>query len=175
VRAAADVGIRIVPVPGPSAILAALTASGLPTDSFFFGGFVSQKQGARRKMLESLATLDCTLVFYEAPHRILETLQDMADIYGDREIVLTRELTKLHEEFLRGTALALFRILQERESVKGEITLIIGKPVARTDERPLREAFDAYLAQGFSRMDAIKAIAKDRGVSKREIYAALEC
>lgn len=175
VRAAADAGIRIVPVPGPSAILAALTASGLPTDSFFFGGFVSQKQGARRKMLESLAALDCTLVFYEAPHRILETLQDIAEIYGDREIVLTRELTKLHEEFLRGTALALFRNLQERESVKGEITLIVGKPVAKADQRPLREAFDAYLAQGFSRMDAIKAVAKDRGVSKREIYAALEC
>jgi 16S rRNA (cytidine1402-2'-O)-methyltransferase len=175
VSAAADAGIRIVPVPGPSAILAALTASGLPTDSFFFGGFVSQKQGARRKMLESLATLDCTLVFYEAPHRILETLQDIAEIYGDREIVLTRELTKLHEEFLRGTALALFRNLQERESVKGEITLIIGKPVARTDDRPLREAFEAYVARGFSRMDAIKAVAKDRGVSKREIYAALEC
>ena len=112
----------------------------------YFGGFVSQKQAARRKMLESLAMLDCTLVFYEAPHRILETLQDIAEIYGDREIVLTRELTKLHEEFLRGTALALFRNLQDRESVKGEITLIIGKPVAKPDDRPLREAFDAYLA-----------------------------
>ena len=174
VTAAVEAGIRVVPVPGPSAILAALTASGLPTDAFYFGGFVSQKQGARRKMLESLAHLDCVLVFYEAPHRILETLKDIAEIYGDREIVLTRELTKLHEEFLRGTALALFRNLQDRESVKGEITLIIGKPVARIDDRPVREAFDAYMAQGISRMDAIKAVAKDRGVSKREIYSALE-
>jgi 16S rRNA (cytidine1402-2'-O)-methyltransferase len=175
VTAAVEAGVRVIPIPGPSAIMAALTASGLPTDAFYFGGFVSQKQGARRKMLESIAHLDCTLVFYEAPHRILETLQDIAEIYGDREIVLTRELTKLHEEFLRGTALALFRNLQDRESVKGEITLIIGKPVAKSDDRPIREAFDDYLAKGLSRMDAIKAVAKDRGVSKREIYAALEC
>lgn len=175
VAAAVEAGVRVIPIPGPSAIMAALTASGLPTDAFYFGGFVSQKQGARRKMLESLAHLDCTLVFYEAPHRILETLQDIGEIYGDREIVLTRELTKLHEEFLRGTALALFRNLQDRESIKGEITLIIGKPVAKSDDRPIREAFEDYLAKGLSRMDAIKAVAKDRGVSKREIYAALEC
>ena len=175
VKAAVEAGIRVIPIPGPSAILAALTASGLPTDSFYFGGFVSQKQGARRKSFETLADLDCTLVFYEAPHRILETLQDIADIYGDREIVLTRELTKLHEEFLRGTALALLRNLQQRESIKGEITIVIGKPVARpVDDRPVREAFDAYIAKGLSRMDAIKAVAKDRGVPKREIYTALE-
>jgi 16S rRNA (cytidine1402-2'-O)-methyltransferase len=125
--------------------------------------------------LEALAHLDCALVFYEAPHRILDTLQDIADIYGDREIVLTRELTKLHEEFLRGTALALFRNLKDRESVKGEITLVIGKPTAKpVDERPVSEAFDGYITQGLSRMDAIKAVAKDRGVSKRVIYSQLE-
>lgn len=175
VAAAIRAGIRVIPIPGPSAILTALTASGLPTDSFYFGGFVSQKQGARRKMLESLAHFDCTLIFYEAPHRILETLQDIADVYGERQIVLTRELTKIHEEFLRGTALALIRNLRERGTVKGEITLVIGKPLPPpADDRPVREAFEAYLTQGLSRMDAIKAVAKDRGVSKREIYAALE-
>jgi 16S rRNA (cytidine1402-2'-O)-methyltransferase len=174
VRAAVEAGIRVVPIPGPSAILTALTASGLPTDSFYFGGFVLSKAGARRKLFEAMADLDCSLVFYEAPHRILETLQDIADIYGDREIVLTRELTKIHEEFLRGTATDLFRILSERESVKGEITIVIGKPVPRVDDRPVREVFEAYLAQGLSRMDAIKATARDRGVPKREIYAELE-
>jgi len=175
VRAAVESGIRVIPIPGPSAILAALTASGLPTDAFYFGGFVSQKSGARRKLLESLAELDCPLVFYEAPHRILETLQDIAAVYADREIVLTRELTKVHEEFLRGTALALFRNLQARDSIKGEITLVIGKPVARPpDDRPVREVFEEYVSQGLSRMDAIKAVARDRGVAKREIYSALE-
>ena len=175
VRAAVESGVRVIPIPGPSAILAALTASGLPTDAFYFGGFVSQKSGARRKLLESLAELDCPLVFYEAPHRILETLQDIAAVYADREIVLTRELTKVHEEFLRGTALALFRNLQARDSIKGEITVVIGKPVARPpDDRPVREVFEEYVSQGLSRMDAIKAVARDRGVAKREIYSALE-
>lgn len=175
VIAAVAAGVRIVPIPGPSAILTALTASGMPTDSFYFGGFVSQKRGARRKQFQALAHLDCTLVFYEAPHRILETLQDLAEIYGEREIVLTRELTKLHEEFLRGTALALFRSMDTRSGgPKGEITLVIGKPVPVPDDRPVQEVFEAYLAQGLSRMDAIKAIARERGVSKREIYSALE-
>ena len=175
VTAAVEAGIRVIPIPGPSAILAALTASGLTADSFYFGGFVSQKQSARRKLFEALADLDCSLVFYEAPHRILETLRDIAEIYGEREIVLTRELTKIHEEFLRGTALALFRNLSERESIKGEMTIVIGKPLPPApDDRPVREVFEGFLSQGLSRMDAIKATARQRGVSKREIYAALE-
>jgi 16S rRNA (cytidine1402-2'-O)-methyltransferase len=174
VTAAVAAGVRVVPIPGPSAILAALTASGLPTDSFYFGGFLPQKQGARRKTLESLARLDCTLVFYEAPHRISETLQDIGEVYGNREVVLTRELTKLHEEFLRGTGLALNRILEQRGTPKGEMTLVIGKPVgAAPDDRPVEEAVDAYVAEGLSRMDAIKAVARDRGVSKREIYSKM--
>jgi 16S rRNA (cytidine1402-2'-O)-methyltransferase len=175
VTAAVAAGISVVPVPGASAILTALTASGLPTDSFFFGGFVPQKQGARRKLLESLSRLESTLVFYEAPHRILETLQDIANVYGDREVVLTRELTKLHEEFLRGTGLALFRILEKRGTPKGEMTLVIGKPLPpATDDRPVEEAVEAHISQGLSRMDAIKAVARERGVSKREIYGKME-
>jgi 16S rRNA (cytidine1402-2'-O)-methyltransferase len=175
VNAAVAAGVPVVPIPGPSAILTALTASGLPTDSFYFGGFVPQKQGARRKMLETLGHLDCTLVFYEAPHRILETLKDIADVYGDREVVLTRELTKLHEEFLRGTGLALFRILEQRGTPKGEMTLVLGKPLPPSaDDRPVEVAVAAYVTQGLSRMDAIKAVARDRGVSKREIYGKME-
>jgi 16S rRNA (cytidine1402-2'-O)-methyltransferase len=175
VTAAVAAGVPVVPIPGPSAILTALTASGLPTDSFYFGGFVPQKQGARRKILETLGRLDCTLVFYEAPHRILETLQDIAHVYGDREVVLTRELTKLHEEFIRGTGLALFRIMQERGVPKGEMTLVIGKPLApAVDDRPVEAAVEEYMAQGLSRMDAIKAVARDRGIPKREIYGKME-
>jgi 16S rRNA (cytidine1402-2'-O)-methyltransferase len=176
VTAAVGAGVRVIPIPGPSAILTALTASGLPTDSFYFGGFVPQKQGARRKMFESLSRLDCTLVFYEAPHRILETLQDIADVYGDREVVLTRELTKLHEEFLRGTGSALLSILEKRGSApKGEMTLVIGKPLPpAADNRPVEEAVQSYITEGLSRMDAIKAVARDRGVSKREIYGMME-
>ncbi|HYI92647.1 MAG TPA: 16S rRNA (cytidine(1402)-2'-O)-methyltransferase [Bryobacteraceae bacterium] len=175
VTAAVEAGIRVIPIPGPSAILAALTASGLTVDSFYFGGFVSQKQSARCKLFEALADLDCSLVFYEAPHRILETLRDISEIYGNRQIVLTRELTKIHEEFLRGTALALLRNLSERESIKGEMTIVIGKPLPPApDDRPVREVFEGFLSQGLSRMDAIKATARHRGVSKREIYAALE-
>ena len=170
VNAAVDAGIRVIPIPGPSAILTALTASGLPTDSFYFGGFVSQKQSARRKTFETLSELDCTLVFYEAPHRVVETLQDIAEIYGEREIVVTRELTKLHEEFLRGTAMEILKSI----TPKGEMTIVIGKPVKVADDRPVREVFDNFIIQGMSRMDAIKAVAKARGVSKREIYAALE-
>jgi 16S rRNA (cytidine1402-2'-O)-methyltransferase len=175
VTSAVSAGVRVIPIPGPSAIATALTASGLPTDAFYFGGFVPQKRVARRKLLESLAVLDCALVFYEAPHRILETLEDMSHVYGAREVVLARELTKLHEEFLRGTALALFRTLADRGTPKGEMTLVIGKPLPKAaDERPVPEAVGAYVAQGLSRMDAIKAVARDRGVSKRDIYGKME-
>jgi 16S rRNA (cytidine1402-2'-O)-methyltransferase len=175
VTSAVSAGVRVIPIPGPSAIATALTASGLPTDAFYFGGFVPQKRAARRKLLESLADLDCALVFYEAPHRILETLEDMDHVYGAREVVLARELTKLHEEFIRGTALALFRTLEERGTPKGEMTLVIGKPLPKpVDEGPVPEAVEAYVVQGLSRMDAIKAVARDRGVSKREIYGKME-
>jgi 16S rRNA (cytidine1402-2'-O)-methyltransferase len=174
VKAAVAAGVPVVPVPGPSAILTALTASGLPTDAFYFGGFLPQKQGARRKTLESLARLDCVLVFYEAPHRILDALQDIGEVYGNREVVVTRELTKIHEEFLRGTGLALNRNLMQRGTPKGEITVVIGKPLGPPpDDRPVEEAVDAYVAEGLSRMDAIKAVARERGVSKREIYGKI--
>ena len=175
VTSAVSAGVRVIPIPGPSAIATALTASGLPTDAFYFGGFVPQKRVARHKMLESLSDLDCALVFYEAPHRILETLEDIDHVYGAREVVLARELTKLHEEFLRGTALALFRTLEDRGTPKGEMTIVIGKPLAKpADERPVSDAVQAYVVQGLSRMDAIKAVARDRGVSKREIYGKME-
>ncbi len=173
VHEAASEGIEVVPVPGASAILTALTASGLPTDSFFFGGFLPPKSTQRRKRLTELRGLDAVLVFYEAPHRILESLGDVGEVLGPRNCVISRELTKMHEEFVRGTPEELLAVLSAREAVKGEITLVIGKPVLQaTDDRPIPEAVDALIADGSPQMEAIKAVAHNRGLSKREVYAA---
>jgi 16S rRNA (cytidine1402-2'-O)-methyltransferase len=168
-------GIDVVPIPGASAILAALIASGLPTDEFHFGGFLPAKSSQRRKALEAVRDLDCSLVFYETPHRILESLEDIAATLGDRPIVVTRELTKLHEEFLRGTAQEVLEKLRGRPSVKGEITLVIGKPVAvDVSGTPIPEAVNALIRDGVPRMEAMKRVARERGISKRDVYAALE-
>lgn len=173
---AAAEGIRVIPLPGPSALLAALTASGLPTDAFYFGGFLPPKQMARRRILERASLLSCTVVFYEAPHRIAETLEDVGAIMPGRPLVVCRELTKIHEEFLRGDAATLLRELSARTGVKGEITLVIGKAVNAvvTSEKTLPEAYGELLASGVPRMDAMKTLARERGLSKREVYAALE-
>jgi 16S rRNA (cytidine1402-2'-O)-methyltransferase len=171
VHEAARQGIPVVPVPGASAILAALTASGLPTDSFFFAGFLPPKSGQRRKRLEELQSLDSVLVFYEAPHRILESLADIGEVLGSRECVLTRELTKLHEEFLRGAPTELAATLRQKEAIKGEMTLVIGKPVAPPpDDRPVPEAVAALISLGSPQMEAIKEVARQRGLSKRTVY-----
>jgi len=174
VRAAVDAGIAVVPVPGPSAALSALAASGLPTDSFHFGGFLPSKPGQRAHALESLAEEQATLIFYEAPHRILEALEAVEQALGDRPVVVARELTKIHEEFLRGTAAEVRAQLAARDSIKGEFTLLIGKATAPpADDTPLEEAVDALVRSGAPRMDAIKQVARRRGLSKREVYDRL--
>jgi 16S rRNA (cytidine1402-2'-O)-methyltransferase len=170
VKAAIDAGIKVVPIPGPSAALTALAASGLPTDSFRFCGFLPPKSSQRRKLLEELKNENCTLVFYEAPHRILDALDDVAAILPARPIVIARELTKLHEEFLRGAAADVRAQLASRDSVRGEITLLIGKGEPVADETPLEDAVRALEQQGIPRMDAIKQVAKQRGLSKRDVY-----
>lgn len=124
VRAAIEAGIPIVPLPGPSALLPALTASGLPTDRFFFEGFLPVKSGARRNRLVSLAEFPHTLVFYESPHRIGKCLADMADVLGGRNACLAREISKKFEEFLRGTLPELAALTAERP-LKGEIVLVV--------------------------------------------------
>jgi 16S rRNA (cytidine1402-2'-O)-methyltransferase len=167
--------ITVVPIPGASAILAALTASGLPTDAFHFGGFLPAKPTQRRKTLESVRDVDSSVVFYETPHRILEALEDITAVLGERPIVLTRELTKMHEEFLRGTAAEVLETLRQRPSVKGEMTLVIGKPIiADTSGIPIPEAVNALIREGVPRMEAMKTVARERGLSKRDVYAALE-
>jgi 16S rRNA (cytidine1402-2'-O)-methyltransferase len=171
VLAAIAAGIDVVPIPGPSAAMGALAAAGLATDSFRFCGFLPPKASQRQKMLEELKAETCTLVFYEAPHRILETLEDIAAVMGGRPVVIARELTKMHEEFLRGRAVELQKTLSGRPSVKGEITLLIGKAEAvAQDDTPIEDAIHALESTGVARMDAIKQVAKARGLSKREVY-----
>ena len=173
VSATIEAGIAVVPVPGPSAVLGALAASGLPTDSFRFCGFLPPKSGARRKLLEALCGESATLVFYEAPHRILDALADVAEVLGPRPVVVARELTKVHEEFLRGSAAEIRERLSERPSVKGEFTLLVGKADASAVEHatPIDEAVRALERQGMARMDAIKQVAHERGLSKRDVYS----
>lgn len=175
VQAAINAGIAVVPVPGASALLAALAASGLPTDSFRFCGFLPPKSTQRRKILEDLKSESSPLVFYEAPHRILDALADIAEIFPANPVVVARELTKIHEEFLRGTAAEIRATLAARPAVRGEFVILIGKAkqIAPMDDTPVEDAVRALEQQGVSRMDAIKQVAKARGMSKRECYRLL--
>jgi len=171
VRAAIAAGISVVPIPGASAVVSALSAAGLPTDAFRFCGFLPPKSSQRRKILEQLKPDTATVIFYETPHRILEALDDVTAVMGPRPVVVARELTKLHEEFLRGTAAEVHAVLASRPSVKGEITLLIGKTdVVQADDTPLEDAVRAAEQQGLPRMEAIKQVARQRGLSKREVY-----
>jgi 16S rRNA (cytidine1402-2'-O)-methyltransferase len=170
VAAALAAGVTVVPLPGASAALAALAASGLPTNEFRFIGFLPPKQIARRKALAALAVESATLIAYESPHRILESLEDIEAELGARPIVLARELTKIHEEFLRGSAAEIHSVLSARDSVKGEITLVIGQAVPQPSQKDPLEEVAQLEAQGMDRMDAIKTAAKRLGLPKREVY-----
>ena len=176
--------VPVVPVPGASAFLAALVASGLPTDSFRFSGFLPAKRGERRAVLEAVKNSPRTQVFYDAPHRIIETLEDVCEVLGEaRHVVVAREVTKLHEEFLRGRAREVLENLKSRETVKGEITLLIGKAEENdagvgtgTLARPtVRQRVQQIMAE--EKVDekaALKKVAKERGVSKSEAYRELQ-
>jgi 16S rRNA (cytidine1402-2'-O)-methyltransferase len=167
-------GITVSPIPGASALVSALSASGLPTDSFFFGGFLPAKKTQRRKTLEAMKSYAATLVFYEAPHRIVEALEDVAEVLGARRVTLGRELTKIHEEFLAGGVAELREALGKRPPLKGEITLMIEKGDApAVDATPIEDAFDKLLQYGIPRMEAMKTVARERGLSKREVYQRL--
>jgi len=171
VNAAIRAGIRVVPVPGPSALVAALAASGLPTDAFTFGGFLPAKSGQRVRVLEAAQEETATLIFYETPHRIVEALGDIERVLGERPVVVARELTKVHEEFLRGTAGEVRAALAGRPAVKGEITLLIGRAIApRTETMSIEDAVDGYVRGGMGRMEAMKKVARERRISKRDVY-----
>jgi len=172
--------IRVVPIPGASAFLSALVASGLPTDSFRFSGFLPAKAGARRTALEAIRNSPRTQIFYEAPHRIVESLRDVAEILGpERHVVIAREVTKLHEEFLRGRADSLLEQLQQRGDIKGEITLLLGKaeetvqtghPATRIAQR-VRELMHSGEVEEKA---ALKQAAREFGLSKSEAYRELQ-
>ena len=175
VQAAIAAGVRVEPVPGPSALVAALAASGLATDSFHFGGFLPSKSTQRHKVLDAMKRETATLVYYEAPHRIVETLAAVEEVLGARQVVVAREITKVHEEFLRGSAGEVRQVLAERGAVKGEITLLIGRAAEPAqDDTPLEAAVAGLMQQGMSRMDAIKTVARQRGLGKREVYRRVQ-
>lgn len=175
VKLALDRGFEVRPAPGACSVVAALSASGLPTDSFFFGGFLPAKAGKRRARLQEIAGLPATLVFCEAPHRILETLRDCEAVFGSRRVVVARELTKIHEEFLRGTAAEVRAELERRPAVKGEMVLMVDRasPEAAPAGISLEACFRELLGQGMPRMEAIKEAARRSGVNRREAYRVL--
>ncbi len=169
--------VPVVPIPGASAFLAALVASGLPTDSFRFSGFLPVKSGQRRKLLESVRESPRTQVFYEAPHRLLETLSDVCEVLGEaRHVVVAREVTKLHEEFLRGRAAEVLAELKARGEVKGEITLLIAKQesselqAASSELSVAQRVREIMAAEKVDEKAALKKVAKERGIGKSEAY-----
>ena len=172
--------IKVVPIPGASAFLSALVASGLPTDSFRFSGFLPSKQGARRTVLESIRGSERTQIFYEAPHRIVEALEDVVELMGaDRHVVVAREVTKLHEEFLRGRVEDVLATLKKRGDVKGEITLLIGKPEGGLQVQPDARSVGARVrelmqVESLDEKTALKQAAKEFGISKSEAYRELQ-
>ena len=167
----------MVPIPGASAFLSALVASGLPTDSFRFSGFLPAKRGQRRRMIESIRESVRTQVFYEAPHRVTEALEDIVEILGGRRrVVIAREVSKIHEEFLRGHAEEVLQTLKARGDIKGEITLLVGKmEESKKEESISRVSIRERLAQIMAeeKLDekaALKKVAKEMGISKSEVY-----
>jgi 16S rRNA (cytidine1402-2'-O)-methyltransferase len=169
--------IPVVPIPGPSAFVAALAASGLPTDEFLFVGFLPPRAGARRKKLDALKSEPRALVLYEAPHRLAETLTDAADILGSRQAVVAREVTKIHEEFLRGS-LSELRDAAQKRAPRGEITLMIGPAVEGEPQAvpavSLKQRVEQLEAEtGLDRKAALKQAARERGLGKRDAYKQL--
>ncbi len=173
-----EAGIPVVPIPGPTAFIAALSASGLPTDSFLFAGYLPPRRGARRSRLQELAGLRCTLVFYEAPHRLLASLEDMLAVLGPRKACVAREITKVHEEWQRGSLAEILESMASRERILGEITIIVdrGTESALPQPRPgsIREHLEQVISAGhLSSKEALKEVARQRGVTRREAYRQL--
>lgn len=175
VKEALKENIKVVPIPGVCAFVNALVASGLDTKEFVFYGFLSINKKIRKEKLEQIKKENKTIILYEAPHKLKNTLEDLEDILEDRKIVIARELTKIHEEFIRGTAK---EILDKYTEPKGEhIILIEENPIKQENEEKLKinnmtieEHYKYYENQGFSKNEIIKKIAKDKGVTKNEIY-----
>jgi 16S rRNA (cytidine1402-2'-O)-methyltransferase len=170
--------IPVIPIPGPSALIAALAVSGLPTEEFLFVGFLPSRAGDRRKALDRLAAETRTLIFYESPHRLVEMLAAALDRFGRRPTVIARELTKIHEEFLRGD-LAELLVIARRTPLRGELTVLIGgaqpgEVPVELRTAPLKERVEQIMReQNLERNAALKQAARERGLSRREAYAQL--
>lgn len=172
INLAIDQNIPIVPVPGPAAAIAALSISGLPTDSFVFEGFLPSKQTARIKRLREISKEERTIIFYEAPHKIIKTIEDMLEVLGDRRTVVTRELTKIHEETLRGTLSDILKQLKKR-AIKGEFTIILHGASPEPEKKDIDTAGylkNLMLHRGLTKKEAIAAAAEELGISKKEVY-----
>ena len=173
VTVAVKSGIKVVPIPGASALTTALSAAGMPTDAFVFAGFAPKKKGRRKDLLERLAVSPFTTIFYESPHRLVGLLKDIGEVMGDRDCVVAREMTKVYEEFLRGRISEVIEMLSAREKVKGECTVLIARSEEETDaswedvERAVRKG----LAMSAQRpADLAKTIAEQFGIPKKKVY-----
>lgn len=174
VDACIDAGVTVEVLPGPSAIIAALVASGLPTHAFYFGGFLPRKAGERGRALQAVSALDATLIFYESPKRTAATLAALAEALPGRPAAMARELTKLHEEVVRGDIGELSKEISAREQIKGEVVLLVGPagpqaPPAVPDEDILAQV-EQLVSEGESRADAVKRVARLTGLSRHVVY-----
>ncbi|CCQ98214.1 Ribosomal RNA small subunit methyltransferase I [[Clostridium] ultunense Esp] len=180
VEAAVREEIRVIPIPGVNAAISALIASGLPTQPFLFIGFLPRNRKERIEELERWKEAKATLLFYESPHRVKSTLKDMTEILGDRKAVLARELTKRHEEWIRGSLTQISSWL-DGEEIKGEITLVVeGSAEEESSEKinwwdgiSIKEHVEIWVQRGMDRKQAILTVAKERKISKREVYQAI--
>lgn len=179
VEKAHEIGARVVPIPGAVAFLNAVIVSGLPTDAIFFGGFLPSKKGERRARLEEIKHVPATLVFYETPHRIAKSLTDCAEVLGNRRAVIARELTKMHEEIVRGTLRELAEKYAESPT-KGEIVLLVnrreidGNKTESANRKSIGERVSELENENFDRRTALKKAAKEFGLSKSEAYRILQ-
>jgi len=178
VRAAIENDITLVPVPGPSALISALVAAGLPTDEFFFAGFLPSRSNARRTRLSELRSVPGTLIFYEAPHRLAATLKDTYEILGEREAVVARELTKVHEEIKRGRLSELVAHYSNDENIRGEIVLLIDRNVLSdatetATHQSVAALVDQFEQAGMDHRAALKKAARELGLSRAEAYRRL--
>jgi 16S rRNA (cytidine1402-2'-O)-methyltransferase len=174
VEAALDAGHRVVPVPGPSATVAALAVSGLPTDRFLYIGFLPRRRSERRRLLQSVLSEPGTLLAFESPHRVIAALKDIVEVLGTRPIAVCRELTKLHEEVVRGTSSEVLELLQSRRP-RGEYTLVIGGVGKRGKDQQwdagrVEAAVESLVRDGIPRAAAAKAVAKLSGWRRRHVY-----
>lgn len=172
IKLALQSSTSVIPIPGVSAVITALSVSGLPTDSFVFQGFLPNKIMARKKLIEKMAEEKRTLVFYESPNRLRAALQDLLEICGDREIVVTRELTKIFEEVIRGKITHVLNVLNGRQ-IKGEITLLVSgkRALDSGDDTSISQLLQDYQKRyGLPMKDLVKMISEEKGISKREVY-----